>query len=309
MSATAEVSSEKVLVSGGAGFVGRYLLDQLRTGGIEPLAPSKQELDFRDGDAVRALVRDTAPSTFFHLAAFSSPLLSWKRPAEALLTNMEMTLNVFEAVRHEAPQATVVLVGSGQVYGEPDALPAIEEAPLRPGNPYAVSKASCDMLGYQYAESYGMGVVRMRPFNHAGPGQSEEYVLSSLTRQIAEAEAAGSEECVLRTGNPNSARDFTDVRDVVRAYVLAAEIGSGAFNVCRGSSASITELVGMASAHARVAMRHEVDPSRLRAHDVPELYGSHERLTAACGWQPEIPLEQTVRDTLDWWREKLRSQE
>ena len=253
------------------------------------------------------LVGSTAPSAFFHLAAFSSPSLSWERPAETLLKNVEMTLNVLEAARHEAPAAPVVLIGSGQIYGEPDVLPVNEDSPLRPGNPYAVSKASCDMLGRQYADSYGMRVMRMRPFNHAGPGQSEEYVVSSLARQIAEAEIAGRGECVLRTGNPESARDFTDVRDVVRAYALAAEIGPGAFNVCSGSATSVAELVELASAEARVAVRHEVDPSRLRAHDAPGLYGSHERLTAACGWRPEIPLEQTVRDTLDWWRERLRS--
>ena len=296
-----------VLVSGGAGFAGRHLVDRLRTEGKEPLAPSKEELELCDRDAVREFVGETEPSAFFHLAAFSSPFLSWERPAEAVLKNIEMTLNVLEAVRHEAPTATVVLIGSGQIYGEPDALPVTEDSPLEPGNPYAVSKASCDMLGRQYAESHGMQVVRMRPFNHAGPGQSEEYVVSSLARQIAEVEVAGRGECVLRTGNPEAARDFTDVRDVVRAYVLAAEIGSGAFNVCSGSATSVAELVEMASAQAGVAVRHEVDPSRLRAHDAPVLYGSHERLTAACGWQPEIPLEQTSQDTLEWWRERLRS--
>jgi GDP-4-dehydro-6-deoxy-D-mannose reductase len=308
MGATTEVASERVLVSGGAGFVGRHLLDRLGSGGVEVVAPSKGKLDLCDSDAVRALVRDTAPSVFFHLAAFSSPLLSWERPAEALLGNVEMTLNVLEAVRHEAPEATVVLVGSGQVYGAPGELPVTEESPLEPNNPYAVSKASCDMLGHQYAESHGMRVVRMRPFNHAGPGQPEEYVLSSLTRQIAEAEIAGHDVCELRTGNPESARDFCDVRDVVRAYVLAAGIDSGEFNVCSGNATSVAQLVEMASAHARISVRHQVDRSRLRAHDVPVLYGSHAQLTAACGWRPEIPLEKTVRDTLDWWRMRLGDQ-
>jgi GDP-4-dehydro-6-deoxy-D-mannose reductase len=145
----------------------------------------------------------------------------------------------------------------------------------------------------------------MRPFNHAGPGQTDEYVLSTLAKQVAEAEAAGQDECVLRTGNPESARDFTDVRDVVRAYVLAAEIGSGAFNVCRGSATSVAELIEMVRAHSRVPVRHEVDPALLRAHDTPVLYGSRERLTEACEWKPQIPLEQTVEDTLAWWRERL----
>lgn len=309
MIATAEVPSERVLISGGAGFAGRHLLERLKAEGVEPLAPSRDDLDLCDGEAVREMVADVALSAFFHLAAFSSPSLSWERPVEALLGNLKMTLNVLEAVRHEAQMATVVLIGSGQMYGEPDLLPATEDTPLKPGNPYAVSKACCDMLGRQYTDSYGIRVVRMRPFNHVGPGQSEEYVLSSLARQVAEAEIAGQNECVLRTGNPEAARDFTDVRDVVRAYVLAAEIGSGAFNVCRGSATSVAELVDMVTACARLPVRHEVDPLRLRTHDASVLYGSHERLTAVRGWQPEISLERTVRDTLDWWRERLRSQE
>lgn len=289
-------------MTGGAGFAGRHLVEHLARAGLRPLAPSRDELDLCDGAAARALVRKTVPDTVFHLAAFSSPTLSWERPREALTQNIEMTLNVLEAVRQEASSARVVLVGSGQVYGEQDRLPVTEDAPLEPGNPYAVSKASCDMLGRQYADAHGMRVVRVRPFNHAGPGQSDEYVLSSLTRQVAEAEVASQAECLLRTGNPESARDFTDVRDVVRAYAMSAEVDSGAYNVCSGSATSVAELVEMVRACARVAVRHEVDPSRLRAHDTPVLYGSSERLTTACGWRPEISLEQTTRDTLDWWR-------
>jgi GDP-4-dehydro-6-deoxy-D-mannose reductase len=147
----------------------------------------------------------------------------------------------------------------------------------------------------------------MRPFNHSGPGQPDDYVLSSLARQVAEAELSGCTECVLRTGNPDSARDFTDVRDVVRAYALAAGAGSGVFNVCSGSAVPVSELISLAASHARVPVRHEVDASRLRSDDVPVLYGSHERLTATCGWTPEIPLGQTIGDTLEWWRQRLRS--
>ena len=295
------------LVTGGAGFAGHHLVERLKAdGGVEMAAPTREELDLRDADAVRMAVGDIAPAAVFHLAAFSSPSLSWESPAGALLGNLEMTLNVLEAVRHEAPGARVVLVGSGQVYGEPSALPVTESAPLEPANPYAVSKAACDLLGRQYADAFEMRVVRMRPFNHAGPGQTDEYVVSSLAKQVAEAEAAGQDECVLRTGNPESARDFTDVRDVVRAYVLAAEVGSGAFNVCSGRATSVAELIEMVSARSRVPVRHEVDSTRLRAHnDAQVLYGSAERLSEACGWKPEIPLEQTVEDALNWWRTQL----
>ncbi len=293
------------LITGGFGFAGRHLVDLLCAQGVETLAPPRKEVDFADEARVRRLVRETAPGAVFHLAAFSSATLSWKRPSEAVLGNMRMTLSVLEAVRLEQPDARLVLVGSGQVYGEPGAMPVSEDAPLCPANPYAASKASCDLLGLQYAEAFGLQIARMRPFNHAGPGQSEDYVVSSLARQVAEAEVGGSAECVVRTGNPESARDFTDVRDVVRAYAMAAEAGSGPFNVCSGKAVSVATLVEMLGAHSRVPIKHEIASARLRDHDASVLYGSHERLTAACGWEPKIPLETTVRDTIDWWRTRV----
>lgn len=291
-----------VLVTGGGGFAGGHLIELLRRTGSAPDAPPHGELDLRDADAVRLRVAAAEPAVVFHLAAFSSPSESWRRPREALMANVEMTLNVLEATRLEAPQATVVLAGSAQVYGESAAAPASEDAPLSPGNPYAISKATGDMLGRQYAESLGLRVVRLRPFNHAGPGQADAYVLSSLARQVADAEAAGAAEVVLRTGNPDAARDFTDVRDVVRAYALAATLPGGTFNVCSGRSTSVAQLVELVAAATAIPVRHEVDPTRLRAHDARTMRGSHARLTEATGWEPEIPLERTVRDTLDWWR-------
>lgn len=290
------------LVTGGSGFAGHYLVELLGEGAT---APSSSELDLGDATAVRALIAERQPGAIFHLAAFSSPSESWNRPDQGLLTNLAMTLNLLEAARHETPGATVVLVGSGQVYGDAPKLPITEDEPLEPGNPYAVGKAASDMLGRQYAEAYGLSVVRLRPFNHAGPRQRDEYVVSSLARQVAEAEAAGLTEMTLRTGNPESRRDFTDVRDVVRAYALAAELDGGAFNVCSGRSASVAELVELVAGHARIPVHHEVDPARLRAHDARDMCGSHDRLTAATGWKPEISLDQTVRNTLDWWREQL----
>jgi GDP-4-dehydro-6-deoxy-D-mannose reductase len=292
----------EALVTGGSGFAGRHLVELLGDG---VAAPSSSELDLCDTTAVRALVGELQPTTIFHLAAFSSPSTSLDQPGQGLLTNLTMTLTLLEAVRHEATAATVVLVGSGQVYGDTPRLPITEDTPIEPCNPYAVGKAASDMLGRQYAKTFGLRVVRLRPFNHAGPGQRDEYVVSSLARQVAEAEAAGLAEMTLRTGNPESRRDFTDVRDVVRAYALAAQLGGGAFNVCSGRSASVAELVELVARHARIPVHHEVDPARLRAHDAHDMCGSHERLTAATGWKPAISLDQTVLDTLDWWREQL----
>jgi GDP-4-dehydro-6-deoxy-D-mannose reductase len=291
----------RAFVTGGAGFAGRHLLALLP----DAVAPPREELDLLDAGAVRAAVREAAPEVVFHLAALASVRQSWEAPAETLTENVAMTANLLDAVRSEAPAAAVVVAGSGEVYGPPARLPVDEEAPLRPQNPYAVSKAACDLLAGQYADAFEMRVVRMRPFNHAGPGQSDDYVVGTLTRQVAEAEVAGREEAVLRTGNPDSARDFTDVRDVVRAYVAAGSAEPGAFNVASGRAVSVRELIELVRSAARLPVRHEVEQARVRAHDVPEVRGSAERLREATGWRPELPLERTVADALDDWRERL----
>ena len=289
-------------VTGGSGFAGRHLMELLP----EAVAPSRDELDLLDSAAVCAAVRQARPAAVFHLAALASVGRSWESPAETLTANLAMTANLLEAVRSEAPDAAVVVASSGEVYGPPARLPISEDAPLRPQNPYAVSKAACDLLAGQYADAFDMRVVRTRAFNHAGPGQRPEYVVGTLTRQVAEAEATGAAEVVLRTGNPDSARDFTDVRDVVRAYVEAAELPPGVYNVCSGRATSVRELVELVRRSTALTVRHEVDLERVRAHDVPEVRGSAERLRAACGWQPAIPLERTVADALEAWRRALR---
>ncbi len=293
--------SGRAFVTGGSGFAGRHLLNLL-PGAV---APSRDELDLLDGGAVRDAVREAAPDVVWHLAAQASVGRSWEAPAETVAENVSMTAYLLEAVRSEAPQATVVLISSGEIYGPPDRLPVDEDAPLRPQNPYAVSKAACDLLGGQYADSSGLHVVRLRPFNHTGPGQTDDYVVGTLTRQVAEAEVAGRDEALVRTGNPDSARDFSDVRDVARAYVAAASLEPGVYNVASGRAVTVRELIELVRAAARIPVRHEVDPARVRAHDVPEVRGSAERLRAATGWAPEIPLERTVADALEAWREEL----
>jgi GDP-4-dehydro-6-deoxy-D-mannose reductase len=294
--------SEPAFVTGGGGFAGEHLL-RLLAGAV---APSRDDLDLLDAPAVRAALRETRPAAVFHLAALASVSRSWEAPSETLTANLRMTVNLLEAVRAETPAAAVVVASSGEVYGPLERLPVAEDAQLRPQNPYAVSKAACDLLAGQYADAFDMRIVRIRAFNHAGPGQGDEYVVGTLTRQVAEAEAAGAAEVVLRTGNPDSARDFTDVRDVVRAYREAADLPAGAYNVCSGRATSVRELVELVTRVSTVPVRHEVDPERVRAHDVPELRGSAERLRAACGWRPEIPLERTVADALEAWRRELR---
>ena len=190
-----------------------------------------------------------------------------------------MTLNVLEAVRAEAPEATVVAVGSGEVYGPPARLPVDETAPLRPQNPYAVSKASADLLAGFYADAHGLRVIRARAFNHAGPGQAPTYAIASFAQQVARALDAGEDPVRIVTGNPDTRRDYTDVRDVVRAYrLLAARAEPGIYNVCSGRTASTTELIAALAAAAGVRLEHEVDPALLRPHEVMELRGSYDAL-------------------------------
>lgn len=262
-------------------------------------------LDLADADATLAAVRDAAPEVVYHLAALASVRESWDHPRRVITTNPLTTLNVLDAVRAAAPDARVVVVGTGEVYGPPERLPVDEEAPLRPQNPYAVSKATADLLAAMYADAHGLGIVRVRAFNHAGPGQSPEYVVASLCRQVAAARRAGERSVRVVSGNPEPRRDFTDVRDVVRAYrLLAADAAPDAYNVCSGRAASVRDLLALLESTAGVEVEHVVDPELVRAHDVLEIRGSHERLTAATGWEPEIPLERTLADTVAWWAEQ-----
>jgi GDP-4-dehydro-6-deoxy-D-mannose reductase len=256
-------------------------------------------VDLLDPEATRRLVAGFRPEVVYHLAARAHVGASWREPDVTLRDNVAMTLNVLEAVRTEAPDATVIAVSSGEVYGPPERLPVDEAAPLRPQNPYAVSKASADLLAGFYADAHGLRVVRSRSFNHAGPGQQPTYAIASFARQAADGGR-------IVTGNPDTRRDYTDVRDVVRAYrLLAAGAEPGVYNVCSGRTASARELVAALSEVAGVELEHVVDPDLLRPHEVMEVRGSYEKLRAATGWEPEIPLERTLADTLDWWRSEL----
>jgi GDP-4-dehydro-6-deoxy-D-mannose reductase len=308
----------RVLITGAAGFAGAWLARECVADGEDVLALSRRgevpegcgsgvAVDLRDPDATRAAMRDAQPDVVYHLAALSSVGASWEEPAQTINENVAASVNVLEALRHDAPRARVVWASSCQVYGEPDHVPVGEDAPLRPENPYAVSKAAGDLLAGVYAEAHRLDLVRARPFNHAGPGQRDGFIVSSLARQAAEARAAGAQQIEIVTGNPDARRDYTDVRDVVHAYRLLARSGlDGVFNVSSARSVSATELVRLlAELIAPIRVSHTVDPARVRAHELMDLSGSHARLTADTGWQPAIPLEQTLRDTIEWWEREL----
>jgi GDP-4-dehydro-6-deoxy-D-mannose reductase len=278
------------------------VVETCRGAGDDVVAPSRDELDLADLEATRAAVRDARPDLVIHLAARASVAESWERPAAVLQSNLTTSLSLLEAVRAREGDTRVVVAGSGEVYGPPVGLPVDEGAALRPQNPYAVSKAAADLLAGMYADAHGMPVVRARAFNHAGPGQADTYVVSSLSRQVAAGIRAGARPIRVVTGNPDTRRDFTDVRDVARAYRLLAARGEpGPYNVCSGRTASVRELLAMLAEQTGAEIDHEVDPGLVRAHEVAEIRGSHQRLTAATGWEPEVPLERTVSDTVAWW--------
>jgi GDP-4-dehydro-6-deoxy-D-mannose reductase len=311
----------RVLITGATGFAGRHLVSLCASEGCTVVGVGRRPAsqadppadldDYEAGDLLdpgqaEAVVRAAAPDRVFHLAAQASVARSWEDPASAIHGNLFSTLRLLEAIRRHAPEAKVLVACSGEEYGKPEFLPVTEEHPLRPQNPYAVSKSAVDLAAGFYADAHGLGIVRSRAFNHAGPGQSDVYVVSSFARQIAQAEAAGSDEVEIVTGDLTPRRDFTDVRDVVRAYWLALERAEpGVYNVCGGRSSAIGDTLAALSRNTALAVRQRTDPGLLRENEVMDIRGSHEKLTAATGWLPEIPLEQTLRDALDWWRERI----
>jgi GDP-4-dehydro-6-deoxy-D-mannose reductase len=263
--------------------------------------------DLLDPAAARRAVGEAAPDVVYHLAGQAHVGRSWQEPLETLQLNAGTTLNVLEAVRASAPEARVIVVGSGEEYGPPAALPVGEDAPLRPQTPYAAAKAASELLADVYAEVHDLTVLRTRSFNHAGPGQDPSFAVSSFSRQLAAGRLRGENPVRITTGSPRPRRDFTDVRDVARAYRLLAQgADPGIYNVCSGRAVAVSELVSALGEVAGVEVDHAVDPELVREHEVMEIRGSHERLTQATGWHPEIPLAQTLADTVAWWEGELR---
>lgn len=299
----------KALVTGASGFVGRHLVAHLQRSGDEVVecdrtdAPGSLGVDITDAPAVTALLDGLKPEVVYHLAGWADVGGSWKSPVEAFRTNAEGTLNVLSAAI-DAGVGRVLAVSSADVYGAvaEAELPLTEDSPLRPASPYAASKVAADFLGLQAWLGRGLPVLRVRAFNHLGPGQTDKFVAAALASRIARNEEEGGE--VVTIGNLSARRDFTDVRDVVRAYRLLMEHGSPGevYNVCSGRDVAVQELADQLIAMARLPMRFETDPELLRPVDVPVLRGDHARLSRTTGWQPEIPLDQTLADLLDDWR-------
>jgi GDP-4-dehydro-6-deoxy-D-mannose reductase len=317
----------KALITGISGMAGSHLAEYLlNRGDVEVSGTIKwrsnmenivhltdriklYECDIRDAYAVKTVVSDNRPDYIFHLAAQSYVQFSWRAPSETLGTNILGELNLFETVRELKLDCRIHIAGSSEEYGMvyPDEVPIKECNPLRPLSPYGVSKVAQDLLGYQYFKSYGQKIVRTRAFNHTGPRRGEVFVSSNFARQIVEIEK-GRRKPVIQVGNLDAVRDFLDVRDVARAYYLALEKGTPGevYNIASGKGLKIRELLDKLLANAKVKIKVEIDPARLRPSDVELLIGSAEKFHEATGWKPEIPFDQTLEDLVNYWRARIK---
>lgn len=311
----------RALITGINGFVGGHLAEHL-------LAASEWELwgvarqpelalpglnghvqvavcDLADKAALAAAVALAQPAVIFHLAAQSNVPLSFENPAGTLTTNIVAQLNLFHAVIGAGINPLIVIATSNEIYGsiDPADLPLTERTPFRPVNPYAVSKATQDLLGYQYHVSHKLRTLRLRLFNHIGPRQTEKFAVGSFAAQIARIEA-GLQEPRIRVGNLAAERDFTDVRDIARAYALVAMRGQVpcAYNVGSGRCVSLHHMLEILLSLSTAAIQIEQDPARMRPSDVPRVVSDYALFHAHTGWQPQIPLEQTLADVLAYWR-------
>jgi len=315
----------RVLVTGALGFVGVHLVDLLvgvpnlsvfGTGRRPPVADESADrgvveyfvADLTDSTASDRIIQAARPDWVVHLAAQSCVAESWRDPSGTLLNNLLAQLNLLESIVRHAPAARVLVIGSSEEYGQirPEDLPADEETPLRPDNPYAVSKVAQDYLALQFFLGRHLAVVRARPFNLLGPGQSDRFAIGSFARQIAEAEADIGPP-VVTVGNLSARRDYTDVRDVVRAYWSLVQSGRAGevYNVGGGGVHSVGEVLEALRRLSRRSVDVVVDPTKLRPADAPEIAADAGRIRRELGWEPRIPFEESARDILDEWRRRV----
>lgn len=309
---------KKALIIGAAGFVGNYLIDHIQTNCIWSIAVTKMahenmnkenievyDLDILDKAAVERLMKSVRPDYIFHLAAQSSVAVSWKNPELTVDVNIKGTLNVMDALRALDYKPRMLLIGSGEEYGhvKQDEVPIIEDNAVRPGNIYAATKACQNMLGKIYADAYGLDIMSVRAFNHIGPNQAPLFVVADFCKQVAEIER-GEKEAVIYVGNLTAKRDFTDVRDIVRSYVELMKLGEAGetYNVGSGHAVEIRYILDQILSLSAVKIEVKVEPTKLRPVDIPIIEADISKIESCTKWKPEIQLEQTLKETLDYWR-------
>lgn len=317
----------RVLITGITGFAGSHLADYILDNHpdaevfglirwrsrMENILHLKDRIHLVEGDlkdlvSLKKSFAEAKPDRIFHLAAQSFVPTSWTCPAETFAINAVGQINLFEAILSLGLSPKIQIAGSSEEYGlvNTDEVPMKESNPLRPISPYAVSKVAQDLLGWQYYKSYGLKVVRTRGFNHTGPRRGEVFICSNFAKQIVEIEKK-KREPVIYVGNLDARRDFTDVRDTVRAYWLSLEKGieGEVYNIGTGKTYSIHEILEMLLSLAQIDVSIEVDPTRLRPSDVPVLLSDSTKFRVLTGWAPKIPFSQSLKDLLDYWRERI----
>ncbi len=311
---------KKILITGSTGFAGGHLTDYLSSKNeyeiygtslidSNPNKNSKiqiKKVDLTVFDEVRSIIEEIKPDIIYHLASFTSPSESFNNPTPVVIANIQIQMNLLNAITDLGlTDCRLLLVSSADVYGmvEDSDLPINEQTPMRPCNPYAVSKIAQDFLGLQYHLAYKLDIVRVRPFNHTGPGQSDSFAIASFAHQIAVIEK-GKQEPVLKVGNLSAKRDFSDVRDIVKGYSQLVEKGvSGeVYNIGSGKSHSMKDLLDILLSLSTTKIEIRDDPSKSRPIDVENVYCDYKKLNLLTGWVPEIPIEKTLQDTLDYWR-------
>lgn len=313
---------KKAMVIGAAGFVGSYLIKHLNNDcgyevfatklpaeNLENLPAKVYDLDILNKESIVSLLYELRPDYIFHLAAQSSVSVAWNNPQLTIDVNIKGAVNLMDAVRELYYKPRIVVIGSGEEYGHirDGETPIREDNRVNPGNIYAATKACQNMIGSIYARAYDMELVLVRAFNHIGPGQSAIFVVSDFCKQVAEIEA-GLREPVMYVGNLSAKRDFTDVRDVVRAYALLAKNGQkgATYNVGRGHAYAIREILDMIISHSTKEIKVEIDQAKIRPVDVPIIEADISKINEATGWTPEIPIESTVEEVLNYWRDRCR---
>jgi GDP-4-dehydro-6-deoxy-D-mannose reductase len=319
----------RILITGVTGFAGSHLAEFILAnhpeseiiGTIRWRSPMENirhleskvnliETDLRDASSTKSLISSNKPNIIFHLAAQSFVPTSWSAPAETLTTNILSTLYILEAARSLAEPSKVLVACSSEEYGgvTPKDLPIAEDCPLRPLSPYAVSKVGQDMLSYQYYQSYKIPVIRTRAFNHTGPRRGKVFVSSNFAMQVVELEKGKRQD--ISVGNLESIRDFSDVRDVVRGYWLAVEKGvpGEVYNIASGVGVTVKDLLDLIISKSKLDPKKvKITPNadRMRPSDVPVLIGNSDKFRSATGWKNEIPLEKTIEDLIEYWRERI----